>query len=372
MRPFACPNCRRLCHFEVRVCPDCHSTLGYDPLIDDLRFLAEGATVWRAMDGTDAPVEVCANNNDYQICNWLVPSADTSPMCRACRHNRIIPDLTVPGVPARWAMVEAAKRRLFHTLIGLRLPLEVQDQASAAQRLAFDFLYDPAAENDGPAEVLTGHDEGVITLNLIEADDAERERARLAMGEPYRTLVGHFRHEVGHHYWSVLVAPDPRALAAFREMFGNEWPDYDAALQAHYARTDQGDWAANYVSFYATSHPWEDFAETFAHYLHIVDLLATVRGFGLSLAAFPAARSSREISVDFDPYTASAHTLAACMQPLSFALNSLGRSLGQHDLYPFALENGVVAKLDYIARLVAQARVAQSINQPDGYRPLTG
>lgn len=359
MHPFACPNCQRLCHFEVRVCPDCHATLGYDPQIDAMRFLADGGTVWRARDGTDAPVVVCANNNDYQICNWLVPSADTTPMCRACRHNHIIPDLTVPGVPERWAKVEAAKRRLFHTLIGLHLPLEAKDQENATQRLVFDFLYDPAAENARPAEVLTGHDEGVITLNLIEADDAQRERARMNMGEPYRTLLGHFRHEVGHHYWSLLVEPDAKELAAFREVFGDERQDYDAALEAHYGHSDRGDWSANYVSFYATSHPWEDFAETFAHYLHIVDLLATVRGFDLSLAAFPADRSPREIGVDFDPYTAPAQMLAARMQPLSFALNSLGRSLGQHDLYPFALENGVIAKLDHIARLVTKARDSQ-------------
>jgi hypothetical protein len=358
VHPFACPNCERLCHFEVRVCPDCHATLGYDPQLDELRFLADDATAWRARDGGDAPVVACANNNDYQICNWLVPSADATPMCVACRHNHIIPDLTVPGVPERWAKVEAAKRRLFHTLIGLGLPL---DGEHLKQRLVFDFLYDPAAESARPAEVLTGHDDGLITLNLIEADDAERERARMNMGEPYRTLLGHFRHEVGHHFWSVLVETDETELAAYREIFGDERQDYDAALQAHYARSDLGDWNANYVSFYATSHPWEDFAETFAHYLHIVDLLATVRGFGLSLAAFPADHSTQEIGVDFDPYTASAQTLAAQMQPLSFALNSLGRSLGQHDLYPFALEQGVVAKLDHVADLVARARASTSL-----------
>jgi hypothetical protein len=330
--------------------------LGYDPQIDEMRFLADGGTAWRAADGTSASVVACANNDAYQVCNWLVADDDGTSLCRACRHNHIIPDLSVPGVPERWAKIEAAKRRLFYTLIKLRLPLEIRVPQPGPQGLAFDFLYDPAAESHGPAQVLTGHDAGLITLNLIEAHDAERERIRLAMGEPYRTLLGHLRHEVGHHYWSRLIENDPAELRAFRDLFGDERQDYNAALQAHYARTDQNDWHDDHVSFYATSHAWEDFAETFAHYLHIVDLLATVRGFHLSLAAFPADRTDHEIEVDFDPYTASGRVLAGRMQPLSFAMNSFGRSLGQHDLYPFALGPGVIAKLDYIGRLVASAR----------------
>jgi len=361
VRPFACPRCRRLNHFEAELCPQCHATLGYDPQIDGFRYLAdnfpaETAKVWRDGRGADAHVAACANHNDYQVCNWLVPVADTNRLCRACRHNHTIPDLTAPGVPARWARIEAAKRRLFHTLIKLGLPLDSEAEHATRQRLAFDFLFDPVAEHHGPAQVLTGHDDGLITLNLIEADDAQRERVRQEMGEPYRTLLGHFRHETGHHYWSVLVETDAAALAAFRDVFGDERQDYDAALRAHYARSDLGDWSADHVSFYATSHPWEDFAETFAHYLHIVDLLATVRGFDMSLAAFPADRTRDEIEVDFDPYTASAQLLAARMQPLSFAMNAFGRSLGQHDLYPFALQDGVIAKLDYVGRLVAGAR----------------
>ena len=299
---------------------------------------------------------MCANANDYHVCNWLVPTDDVTPLCRACRHNHTIPDLTVPGVTERWARIEAAKRRLFHTLIKLGLPLDSAVDQTTTQRLAFDFLFDPVAEQDGPAQVMTGHDDGLITLNLVEADDAKRERTRLAMGEPYRTVLGHLRHETGHHYWSVLVESDPAALAGFRELFGDERADYAAALQVHYARPNRNDWSEDHVSFYATSHPWEDFAETFAHYLHIVDLLATVRGFDMSLAAFPADHAHDDIAVDFDPYTASAQLLAVRMQPLSFAMNAFGRSLGQHDLYPFALGPGVIAKLDYIGRLVAEAR----------------
>lgn len=357
MRPFACPNCRRLNHFEVRVCPGCKATLGYDPAIDAFRFLADKATVWRAGDGSTSDVAVCANNNAYQICNWLVSRRDHTPMCRACRHNRTIPDLSQPSVPARWARIEAAKRRLFHSLIKLGLPLETKAQeAPGVQGLAFDFLYDAAAEQAGSPQVLTGHDGGLITLNLIEADDVERERMRRAMGEPYRTLLGHFRHEVGHHYWSRLVAPDAAEREAFRALFGDERVDYRQSLQSHYADDGSKVWTDAYVSFYATSHPWEDFAETFAHYLHIVDVLAAATGFALSLKPLPGDPTGPEVELDFNPYTAGTAALAENMGPLSFAINAINRSMGLPDLYPFHLSHAVVAKLDYIQDLVAKAR----------------
>lgn len=360
MRPFACPNCGRLNHFEVRVCPDCSATLGYDPAVDRFRFLADEATVWRDRAGHRANVVVCGNNNDFGICNWLVDAADVAdgqPLCRACRHNRTIPDLTAGGVPERWAKVEAAKRRLFHTLIRLGLPLETKaEETPGRQGLAFDFLYDPAAEQTGRAQVMTGHDDGLITLNIIEADDAQRERIRQAMGEPYRTLLGHFRHEVGHHYWSRLVEPDTWELEAFRALFGDERADYAQALQAHYAADAGTAWSEAYVSHYATSHPWEDFAETFAHFLHIVDVLATARGFDLSLSAFGGSRNDGEVAVAFDPFRADTRDIAANMAPLSFAMNAVNRAMGQPDFYPFHLSDGVIAKLDYINRLAGKAR----------------
>lgn len=359
MRAFACPNCRRLNHFEVRVCPGCKATLGYDPAVDAFRFLADKATVWRDGKGGTANVVVCANNNAYQICNWLVAADDTTPMCRACRHNRTIPDLSQPSVPPRWAKIEAAKRRLFHSLIKLGLPLETKaDQAAgkSGQGLAFDFLYDAAAERAGTPKITTGHDGGLITLNLIEADDAERERMRHAMGEPYRTLLGHFRHEVGHHYWSRLVEPDPAELEAFRKVFGDERADYQQSLQAHYSDDGSKVWTDAFVSFYATSHPWEDFAETFAHYLHIVDVLAAAGGFDLSLAALPGEEEGLEVELDFNPYTADTQALVDAMAPLSFAVNAINRSMGLPDLYPFHLSDAIVTKLDYVHNLVAKTR----------------
>ena len=356
MAPYPCPNCHRLNHFEVRVCPSCAFTLGYDPASDGFLFLGDGATIWRDGAGNAHDVAVCANNNAYAVCNWLVGTNDSTPYCRACRHNRTIPDLTVPTVPERWGKIEAAKRRLFHTLIKLALPLETKaEEVDEIQGLAFDFLYDPAAEQQGQAQVYTGHDGGIITLNLIEADDAARERARSAMGEPYRTLLGHFRHEVGHHYWSRLVETDDRELAAFRAIFGDETIDYAKALADHYGGSGGKVWTDDYVSYYATSHPWEDFAETFAHYLHMVDTLATVGGMDMRMAALPGQDEALPVQVNFDPYTAPTEALTAQMMPYSFALNAVNRSMGQPDLYPFHLSPAITAKIDYVNRLVAKA-----------------
>jgi hypothetical protein len=355
MHPFACPNCRQPLHFEARLCLVCGSTLAYDPAIDAMRFLADQATVWRDDHGEAAPLVACANNRDHQVCNWLVAEDDPGELCPACRHNRTLPDLTVDGVMERWMRVEAAKRRLIHSLLRLRLPLETPAEApEGLQGLCFDILYDPAAEQGQPARIMTGHDDGLITLNLIEADDAARERTRVAMGEPYRTLLGHFRHETGHHYWARLVQPDPQRLAEFRTLFGDERQDYGEALKAHYARSDDGSWFQDYVSFYATSHPWEDFAETFAHYLHIADMLDTARGFDLSFATDPEKEARAAIAGD--PWLAPAPLLAEALGPLAFAVNALCRSMGQHDVYPFALGPGVITRLDFIARLVAAAR----------------
>jgi hypothetical protein len=356
MRAYACPNCSRLNHFEVRVCPGCNATVGYDPVLDGFRFLADKATVWRDGAGETADVVVCANNNDYGICNWLAETGDSTPMCRACRHNRTIPDITQSSVPPRWAKIEEAKRRLFHTLLQLGLPLETKAQEQPGrQGLAFDFLYDPAAEQAGKPQISTGHESGLVTLNLIEADDAERERIRHKMGEPYRTLLGHFRHEVGHHFWSRLVETDEQDLAAFRELFGDERVDYQQSMNDHYG--DGGKvWTDEYVSQYATMHPWEDFAETFAHYLHMVDLLETARAFDLTPSSPYGRRKEFNVSLDFDPYAADAKTLAETMGPMSFTLNAMNRSMGLPDLYPFRLSDAIVAKLDFVQRVLAKAR----------------
>lgn len=356
MAPYACPNCGCLIHFEARLCPDCAATLGYDPHSDGFLFLADEATHWRDGAGRVLDLVVCANNTDHALCNWLTPPDPAQPLCRACRHNAVIPDLTQAGVAQRWGLIEAAKRRMIHSLLRLGLPVETPEEAPPGQQgFVFRFLYDPAAEQGAQAQVMTGHDGGIITLNLIEADDAMRQSMREAMGEPYRTLLGHFRHEIGHHYWNRLVAQDPARLAAFRAIFGDERADYAQALANHYQAGPAQVWDENYISFYATSHPWEDFAETFAHYLHIVDVLATGAGIGLTVERRKADPGELSVSLDFNPYRAKAAQLAEAMAPLSFAMNTINRAMGQPDCYPFHLTEAIVAKLDFIQRLALQA-----------------
>ncbi|HWI87303.1 MAG TPA: putative zinc-binding metallopeptidase [Sphingomonas sp.] len=354
MKPYPCPNCGRPNHFEVRVCPNCSFTLGYDPETDRLLFLGDRATIWRDSDGGEHPLLVCANNNDYKICNWLVPAVGNQPLCLACRHNRTIPDLTGPSVPERWAKIEAAKRRLFHTLLQLGLPIETMAEAEAkgtSPGLAFDFLYDPVGEQTGTVQITTGHEAGVITLNLLEADDVQRERMRTKLGEPYRTILGHFRHEVGHYYFSRLIE-DTTELEHFRKVFGDERISYEDAKQQHYGEGGSG-WSSDYVSAYATMHPWEDFAETFAHLMHIVDALATLDGFGMRMTKWKW--REEDPSVDFDPYRAETSQLVQEWRPFAFAENAINRSMGQPDLYPFQLSATIVAKLDYINRLLRRA-----------------
>jgi len=354
MKPYPCPNCRRPNHFEVRVCPSCNFTLGYCPESDEFLFLGDNATAWRDARGSRHDVVVCANNNDYAICNWLVPATGGPLLCLACRHNRTIPDLTGQNVPARWAKVEAAKRRLFHTLLHLKLPAETMAEAQTkgtCPGLAFDFLYDPAGEQSGHPLITTGHEAGVITLNLLEADDVQREKMRTSLGEPYRTLLGHFRHEVGHYYFSRLIEGRPE-IENFRLTFGDERISYEEAKQKHYSQGGSG-WSSNYVSSYASMHPWEDFAETFAHLLHIIDALATIDSFGLRMTEWPDAAEHH--AIDFDPYRATTDQLIGKWGPFAFAANAINRAMGQPDLYPFQLPDAVVAKLDFINRLVQRA-----------------
>jgi hypothetical protein len=193
---------------------------------------------------------------------------------------------------------------------------------------------------------MTGHENGVITVALTETDDIERERRRLQMDEPYRTLLGHFRHEIGYHFWDILVR-DGGKLDACRAIFGDDRMDYDEALKQH--------WQHQYVSAYATTHPWEDFAETWAHYLHIVDTLEMAAEFGLEVHPARDREGGLSAQIDFDPYVVqSFDRVARAWLPFVFAMNSVNRAMGIRDLYPFVLSPNVLIKLDFIHRLVQE------------------
>jgi hypothetical protein len=237
--------------------------------------------------------------------------------------------------------------------------------------LVFHLLYDPHAEAGYAPQHSTGYQNGVITLNIVEADDSAREQIRRSMSEPYRTLVGHFRHEIGHHYWHTLVA-HTGALEPFRRIFGDERADYGASVTAYYNTPAASRWADGYVSRYASMHPWEDFAETFAHFLHIVDTLAVMGSFRTTINPQPHLNPTSISSGDINPYRTDTADLVQRWGPCAYALNAINRSMGLPDLYPFSLSPMVVVKLDFVNRLIASAtgRAPMTDGEHEGFQAM--
>ena len=352
MKLFKCQACGQLLHFENTSCLRCGRRLGYLADANGLSALEPKEAAWGPLAARGQAFRFCANA-EHDACNWLVPAGSADRFCKACRHNGVIPDITVPAHLHAWQRMELAKHRLFYTLLRLRLPLTTRAE-DPEHGLIFEFLADPPS-GDGP-KVMTGHDNGVITIALVEVDDAEREKRRTAMGEPYRTLLGHFRHEIGHHYWDLLVRDGGR-LEACRALFGDDRLDYGEALKRHYTEGPPEGWRESFVSAYATTHPWEDFAETWAHYLHIVDTMEMAHAFGVRVSPLLDESGALAAEVEADPY--SVGNIQAIIDewlPLTFALNGLNRCLGQSDLYPFILSPPVIHKLGFIHDLLQRCR----------------
>jgi hypothetical protein len=359
MKAFHCDGCGGLVFFENHRCTNCGLALGF--LSDELDLSAlkpreEGA--WEALASARPGrfFRICANGVEHGVCNWLVDADASEAFCVSCRLNEVIPDLKVAGNSERWLRLEMAKRRLIYTLFKLQLPV-APVPGCPVLRLRFRFLGDTG----GGRTVLTGHREGCITMNIAEADDEVREQRRVSLHEPFRTLLGHFRHEIAHYYWDRLIAGSHR-LERFREVFGDERADYDAALQQHHRNGPPADWAARFVSAYASAHPWEDWAETWAHYLHIVDTIETAASFGLKLK--PRDHPSAD-SMTADPRAAARDAagfdlLLSTWFPLTYALNSLNRGMGLPDLYPFVLSDATVAKLRLVHEIVEDVRTAET------------
>ena len=319
MRAFACPNCSQLVFFENTACLNCGTELGFR---------------WpeRELGALDGPR--CANL-ETAACNWVAEAP--GELCFSCRLTRTRPaDDDAAGLDA-FRSAEAAKRRLLFELGELGLPTD---------GLAFDLL----SSAMGP--VTTGHADGLVTLDLAEADDPHRERMRQELGEPYRTLLGHFRHEVGHFYWTVL-APDDERRGRARALFGDERENYQAALDRHYAEGPPHDWQEQHVSAYATMHPSEDWAETFAHYLHLRDTTQTAAAYGLQ-ARGPDVPAQRAFAAAPRDEPASFDELIAGWLSLSYALNAINRSMGHDDLYPFVLAPAVLEKLRLVHELMSE------------------
>jgi hypothetical protein len=353
MRSFACAKCGQLLFFENSHCLRCGAMLGFIPEQLSLQITEEARSgELRVLSETGL-----ASSEGYKrcsrallaACNWLVSEPDEE-LCVSCRLTAAAPELRRDGDLQAFAKAEAAKRRLVYQLLdlGLTYASRAQDPASG---LGFVFGFRSDA-----APIMTGHLDGLITLDLTECDNAHRERMRAAFGEPYRTLLGHFRHEIGHYYWNLIVADSPM-LPRFREHFGDERESYTVALERNYQQPVSFNWTERFVSAYAASHPWEDWAETFAHYLHIRDTLQTAATFGLHVSpSAPAVapvdgklttRASEEMAAQRDFASVIAEWL-----PLTYAFNAANRSMGKEDLYPFVLAKPVIDKLAFVHELV--------------------
>ncbi|MFL5274182.1 MAG: putative zinc-binding metallopeptidase [Anaeromyxobacteraceae bacterium] len=361
MKIFSCSTCHQTVFFENVSCTRCGHALAYLPdrgLVSGIEPVdapesttpadAPPGQRWRALAADGAEYRLCRNGTEYGVCNWAVPAEDAHELCRACRLNVLIPPLGDPAARAAWALIEAAKRRLVYSLLQLGLP--VDPRFDDPQRgLAFRFMKELPGE-----KVTTGHADGVITLDVAEASDPHRESTRVKLGEPYRTLLGHFRHEIGHYYWLRLVSATPW-LSRCRERFGDDRADYAEALRVHYERGAPAGWQERFVSAYASMHPAEDWAETFAHHLHLVDTLETARALGLSVRAEPTAQGDVPLpkvaarAVDPGDFDA----LLGAFVPLTLALNELNRSMGLQDTYPFVLSPPAIDKLRFVHEVVA-------------------
>ncbi|HEY8609641.1 MAG TPA: putative zinc-binding metallopeptidase [Noviherbaspirillum sp.] len=350
MKTFHCDKCGQLVFFENVRCENCGSTLGYQPEHHAISsFEPAGDGRWRSLNPANAGLlyKQCVNYAREDVCNWMLPADSASDLCASCKLTRVIPALSSDKNRLFWKRLEAAKRRLLYSLWELGIqPTPKLDDPEAG--LAFEFLEDVPGHR-----VMTGHANGLITLNIAEADPAFRERTREQMGEPYRTLLGHFRHESGHYYFDRLVA-GTRWEESFRTLFGDERQDYGEALRVHYENGPPADWNEHYVSAYASTHPWEDWAESWAHYLHMLDTLDTAFACGVALR--PKKAGEPELTIETQPMRVpSFEDIMAEWFSLSYVLNSLNRSIGMPDPYPFTLSTPVIEKLRFVHEVVRDA-----------------
>jgi hypothetical protein len=363
MIPFRCGRCGHAVFFENVRCGHCDALLGYLPRERCMgAFEAEEAAAdpaatepaaaparWRRVGEACAsagnqPFTPCANRVQHDICNWMLDPGDAGPLCRSCRLTSVIPDLTVAGNTVRWAAIEAAKRRLMFTLIDHGLDPEPKTSSTDSKGLALQLL---GAVPGGP-RVMTGHAGGIVTINIAEADDVEREATRVAFGEPVRTLLGHLRHELGHYLQQRWITGP--AAEACRAVFGDEREDYAAALARYHAEGPPADWQQHFVTAYASAHPFEDWAETCAHVLLVSDAVQTAESWGLRLDG-PVARarpkSSRSQPMD--------RVVVEHWLPVAQFLNAMNRSLGLRDSYPYLMPDAVLRKMALVQRLLADA-----------------
>lgn len=351
MRNFKC-SCSNTVYFANTQCLSCQRQLGFISEQGVLSSFEIGfnGTWYASEDGTG--YRPCANYQNHNICNWMVRNDDPNPLCHSCRLTQVIPDLSKPQNHELWFKMESAKRRLLFTLMSLGLP--IWEPVEGKPRLSFHFMEDVNEDEYGQeltvkSTVVTGHNNGTITLNLKEAEDSSRVEMREKMNERYRTLVGHFRHESGHFYWDWLIR-GTRELASFRAMFGDETINYTASLKGYYDNGPIDDWQSCWISAYASSHAWEDWAETWAHYLHIVDTLDTAADYGVAVEGNEI-KQPTQLTYIHRPFK----QLYEDWVRLTTMLNGLNRSMGMDDAYPFVIPGPALQKIEYIHDLIQRS-----------------
>ncbi len=364
MLSFACA-CGQPLFFDNLRCLGCGAQVGYDPRGLRLGPMDAGpGGVWSLRGDERRPLPTfrfCAHREAPSACNWMLPADDGGSTCAACRTVRTIPDLARPRNPERFRELESAKRRVLCNLQSVGVPI-VPRSADPQHGLAFDFL----ESLEGKPPVMTGHVSGAITINVAEAEDDYRERNRDALREPYRTLVGHLRHELGHYYWDVLVW-NTRWLEPCRALFGDERADYGQSLQRHYSEGPPAGWQQRFISNYAASHPWEDWAETWAHYLHLRSTLETVASYRLDVSAVALKITPFGPDTLYQPDAAGEAFLGwiNAWVVLTTVMNETARSMGQPDIYPFVLNAPVVTKLHFVHCVVHGERVHETPAPPE-------
>lgn len=349
MKTFHCDQCGQQVFFENVACESCLGMLGYQPdhqTMGTFALAPDGS--WRSLNPAhaDQRYRKCRNYADEGVCNWMVSADSPDQVCASCELTQVIPALSIPKNRVYWQRMEAAKRRLLYTLWHLNMR-PVSKSRDARLGLAFQFL------EDGPSRrVRMGHANGLITLNVAEADPSQRERIREQLGEPYRTLLGHFRHESGHYYFEQLVVHS-HWHSQFRALFGDERAPYGQALREHYHRQQHALRDVRFISRYASAHPWEDWAETWAHFLHMIETLDTAFWCGMTVQPRHAREPTLTIHQNPQQLT-SFQDLMTQWLALTSVLNSLNRSIGMPDPYPFSLSEMARQKLEFVFNVVRE------------------
>ena len=335
MKVLHCPTCHSRVYFENTLCLQCQTPLGFELGLMDMTTFGEGT-----------PFRPCANRAPQPVCNWLVAVDDPQALCMSCRLTSTIAPLSNEMNFSRWIKVESAKRLLLYSLQVQGIALRPKQSPDDTFGVEFRWL-----ESQNGTEVVTGHENGVITLNIHEVDDGRREAERERLHEYMRTVLGHLRHETSHHLYQRFIENKPVEVV-FRDLFGDDRADYGQALVQHYENGPPANWEQNYVSAYASSHPLEDWAETAAHYLLMFDALETAKSERVEIQGFAIESADPNTTIgDIEPADNDAITAKLVRQewlPLARFLNTMSRSLGQRDYYPFVLSDVVIRKLAFV------------------------